>query len=60
MQGRLILLGILYAGPQYQLDGQIIIEPISTLPNLKSLTNVMLNLGFIIKAGKLLAFDNLF
>lgn len=60
MQGRLILLGVLYAGPQYQADGQIVIEPISTLPNVKFLTNLTLNLGFIIKSEKLLDFDTLF
>lgn len=59
-QGRLILLGILYAGPTYQADGQIVVTPISTLPNLKTETNLMLNLGFIIKSEKLLDFENLF
>jgi len=60
MQGRLILLGILYAGPQYQVDGEIVVQPISTLPTLKALTNITLNLGFIIKSEKLLDFEGLF
>lgn len=60
MQGRLILLGILYAGPQYLADGQIVATPIATLPNLFSVTSIPLNLGFIIKSEKLLDFDTLF
>lgn len=57
MKGRLILLGILYAGPQYKQNGEIIVTPISTLPNLITSTNLMLNLGFIIKSEKLLDFE---
>jgi len=60
MQGRLILLGILYAGPTYQADGQIVVTPISTLPNVKTETSLMLNLGYIIKSEKLLDFEKSF
>lgn len=60
MQGRLILLGVLYAGPQYELNGEIVAVPISTLPNLYTSTKVQLNLGYIIKSEKILDFDKMF
>lgn len=60
MKGRLILLGVLYAGPQYQADGKIVARPISTLPNLFTLTSIPLNLGYVIKSEKILDFDSLF
>ncbi|MEJ7683095.1 MAG: hypothetical protein WKG06_35620 [Segetibacter sp.] len=60
MKGRLILLGILYAGPQYQADGRVIILPISTSTSLLSLTNIPINLGYIIKSKKVLDFENFF
>jgi Trypsin-like peptidase domain len=60
MRGRLVLLGVLYAGPQFQADGKIIVQPISTLPDIYSLTNIPLNLGYIIKSEKILDFDKLF
>lgn len=60
IQGRLILLGILYAGPQYTINGEIISVPISTLPNLYTSTKVQLNLGNVIKSEKILDFDKMF
>lgn len=60
MQGRLILLGILYAGPQFQANGEIITQPIATLPDIITRTNIPLNLGIIIKSEKILDFDSLF
>lgn len=59
MKGRLILLGILYAGPTYKADGVITIQPISTMPNLKTSISLMLNLGIIIKSEKLLDFETM-
>lgn len=60
LQGRLILLGILYAGPIYKAEGQVVVTQISTIPNLKTETSLNLNLGLIIKSDKLLDFDTLF
>jgi hypothetical protein len=60
LQGRLILLGVLYAGPQVQVEGNIITKPISTFPNIYSQTAMPLNLGYIIKSEKILDFDVLF
>lgn len=57
LRARLILLGILYAGPQYQADGTIKSAPISTLPNLVTSTYIQLNLGYVIKSEKILDFD---
>ncbi|XDD53032.1 serine protease [Leptospira sp. WS4.C2] len=59
VQGRLILLGILYSGPLYLADGEIVINPISTLPNIKIETSLTMNLGIIIKSEKILDFDTL-
>ena len=60
MQGRLILLGVLYAGPQVQVDGRIVATPISNIPNIYSQTAIPLNLGYIIKSEKIIDFDALF
>ncbi|HEX8637645.1 MAG TPA: hypothetical protein VF692_06260 [Pyrinomonadaceae bacterium] len=59
MQGRLILLGVLYAGPQFEADGEIIVQPIQTVPNLISMTRIPLNLGYVIKSEKILDFEDL-
>ncbi|TGL55336.1 serine protease [Leptospira ognonensis] len=59
VSNRLILLGILYAGPIYKADGQIIITPISSIPNITIETNLNMNLGYIIKSEKILDFEKL-
>jgi len=60
MRGRLILLGILYAGPQFEANGDIVINPILTSLNIFSVTRIPINLGCVIKSEKLLEFDTLF
>lgn len=51
---RLILLGILYAGPTMDMGGDIEIHEIPTQQKIVSNTKVMINLGYYIKAVELL------
>lgn len=53
---RLIFLGILYAGPQQSVTGEIatIVIPTSAVP--VPVTNVMMNLGYAVKSQRLLDF----
>lgn len=54
---RLRLLGILYGGPQLTVDGQIIVADVPTAQVPVALSRVPINLGYVIKAEKLLEFD---
>lgn len=53
---RLILLGYLFAGPQYTAQGDIIIQTIPTQQKISSNTPIMVNLGYYIKASEILDF----
>lgn len=55
---RVIFLGTLFAGPLYNVDGQIVIKEIPTthVPTLQS--QIMMNLGYYIKADALREFDS--
>ena len=53
---RLIFLGILFQGPHYDVKGQLVIENIPTQQKVSSLTHMMMNLGYYIKAEEILAF----
>ena len=58
MGTRLFLLGILYAGPQYNAKGDL---KFSTLPNMPfTLTSIPTNLGIIIKSERIREFEKLF
>lgn len=57
MKDRIKFLGILYAGPQYTVQGQIKITPIATQQTLTAVTNIPNNLGFVIKSNKILDFE---
>jgi len=59
-QARLKLLGILYAGPQHVAGGQIAVVPVPTSAKPVVLTAIPLNLGIIIKAKALAAFETQF
>lgn len=52
---RVILIGVLYAGPQIDATGTINIENIPTMYKTTFSTKVMANLGYVIKAKELLA-----
>lgn len=53
---RLIFLGVLYAGPHMDSKGEIVIEDIPTQQKASSLTPLMINLGYYIKASAILDF----
>lgn len=55
-QKRIIFIGILYAGPQYNAQGKLIVTTIPTNQKIQSLTPIMTNLGYYIKATELQEF----
>jgi len=57
---RIRLVGVLYAGPQYTTEGAVIIKniPVRAVPT--ALVNMPINLGYVIKAERLLDFESLF
>jgi len=52
--GRLRLLGVMYAGPQMDMNGEIVLDN-----NPKVVTRGMINLGLVIKSERLLEFEPL-
>ena len=54
---RVFLVGILYGGPQYNAQGDIVFSNIS---NLKAQTNIPTNLGVAIRANELKEFETIF
>lgn len=57
---RLILLGVLYAGPQITASGEIKVVDVPAVQKAYVTTNLMLNLGIIIKAEKLNFLEEIF
>jgi len=57
---RIYLLGILYAGPQYTLEGEIEVRPIPIQMMPVPVSRIPINLGYVIKAAKLLDFKRVF
>lgn len=53
---RLLFLGILFAGPQLNSKGELVIENIPTQQKLSAITPIMINLGYYIKAQDILEF----
>lgn len=56
---RFYFLGILYAGPQYTNKGEVIVVDIPTKTETISLSNIPVNLGYVIKSKKLFDFDKI-
>ncbi len=54
---RIILIGILYAGPQYNAQGDIVVKTIPTQQKIQTSTPIMTNLGYYIKADELKEFE---
>lgn len=55
---RVILLGVLFAGPQYNAQGDIIVKTIPTAAQVvESNTRIMINLGYYIKAEEINEFQ---
>lgn len=57
---RLKLLGVLYAGPQHTVEGEIRIVKVPTLDRPVAISTIPNNLGIVVKARKLEAFETLF
>jgi len=57
---RIKLLGILYAGPQHTIEGEIKIMPVAIQQKAVAVAAIPNNLGIIIKSELLLSFENLF
>jgi len=57
---RLILMGILYAGPQHTASGEIIIVNVPQLQIPTAISRIPNNLGLVIKAERLLELETLF
>ena len=51
---RLIFLGVLYSGPIFQPDGSIVVKNIPTVNVPVPVVNMMMNLGYIIKAKQVI------
>lgn len=57
---RIKLLGILYAGPQHTVEGEVKVVMVPTQQKAVSIAGIPNNLGIIIKAEQLLAFEGTF
>ena len=57
---RFKFLGILWGGPVHNVDGEIVAKPIETAVKPASVTPVMMNLGFCIRASELAGFEAVF
>lgn len=57
---RVKLLGVLYAGPQHTVEGEIRIVKVPTLERPVSVSAIPNNLGIVVKARKLEAFEDFF
>lgn len=55
---QLYLLGVLYAGPNYTVEGKVVkVNPSDQISNVQ--TNIPMNLGYVIKASEILAFKEI-
>lgn len=53
---RILLLGYLFAGPQYTATGELIVQTIPTQQKVTASTPIMANLGYYVKASEILEF----
>jgi hypothetical protein len=56
---RIKLLGVLYAGPQFTVEGKLEIVPVPTKAVPTTLSQIPTNLGLVIKADRILEFEKL-
>lgn len=54
---RILFLGVLYAGPQTTASGQIVVKTVPTTLQPIPVINMMMNLGFCVRAAKLRDFE---
>ena len=57
---RIKLLGVLYAGPQFTVEGRLEVVPVPTKTIPISLSQIPINLGLVIKAERILEFEDIF
>jgi hypothetical protein len=57
---RIKLLGVLYAGPQHTVEGEVKVVLVPTQQKAVAVAGIPNNLGIIIKAEQLLAFEGAF
>lgn len=57
IEARMYLLGILYGGPQYTVEGKIVVKNIPIRQEPISQTTIPINLGYVIKSQKILDFE---
>jgi len=57
---RIILIGILYAGPQHTTEGEIIIVNVPTSQKPIALSNIPINLGIVIKSERIKELEEIF
>lgn len=57
---RIKLLGVLYAGPQFTVEGKIEVAPIPTKADGLAVSEIPTNLGMVIKAERILEFEDVF
>ena len=56
---RIIFLGVLFAGPQYTADGKFEIRDVPTQMVVHPQTDLMINLGYYVRASELNAFQKM-
>lgn len=56
---RVLLLGVLYAGPQFTATGEIVVTNVPTSNQPIAVSRIPMNLGMVIKAHKLLDFEEM-
>ena len=59
-RSRIILVGVLYAGPQYTATGEVKIINVPTLQVPIALSNIPNNLGYVIKSERIRELETLF
>jgi len=60
MGRRIIFLGILYAGAQHQIEGEIQVKKAPIARRQVAISNIPNNLGYIIKAERIYELENMF
>ncbi len=60
MGTRVKLLGVLYAGPQYRADGQIVVQAVPTTQVPVAQTAIPMNLGYVISSKEIERFKEVF
>lgn len=58
-KSKLLLLGVLYAGPQYTVEGNIEVVPVPTRTTPIVSSKIMINIGCVIKWNRILEFEPL-